>query len=78
MKFENNEFFLASFLLTNSGSFLFASPLAQLSGCISLHPRDARAIFLLHDLQCNGTCFVTGGSITYGGHKRKRSQIPVG
>ena len=27
------------------------------------------------DFLCNGTCSVTGGSLTYCGHKRKRSTI---
>ena len=39
----------------------------SLVGAYYLHPPDARAIFLHDDLLCNGTCSVTGGSITYWG-----------
>ena len=49
-----------------------ASP--SLVGAYYLHPRDARAIFSHSDLLCNGKCSVTGGPITYWGHKREKSK----
>ena len=42
-------------------------PPPSLVGAYYLHPPDARAIFLLNGLLCNGTCSVTGGRITYWG-----------
>ena len=39
-------------------------PPPQLIGCTLFAPPDARAIFLHNDLQCKGTCSVTGGRIT--------------
>ena len=47
----------------NSGSFPFVP---HLSGGIIFAPPDARVIFLLNDLLCNGKCPVTGGG--GGGH----------
>ena len=42
-----------------TGSFPFVPP--SLVGAYYLHPSDVRAIFLHNDVQCNGTCCVTGG-----------------
>ena len=47
----------------------------SLVGAYYLHPPDARAMFLHNDLICDGTCSVTGGCITYWGHKRKKSLL---
>ena len=47
--------------------FRLCPPPPELSGRILFSPPDARAIFLYNDLLCNGTCFVTGGRITYWG-----------
>ena len=54
------------------GSFPFAPPRAV--NAYYLQPPEARAIFLHNDLLLNDTCSVYGGSITYWGHKRKRSE----
>ena len=53
------------FFRTQRGSFPFVPP--SLVGAYYLQPPDARAIFSHNDLLCNGTCSVTGGSITYWG-----------
>ena len=42
-------------------------PPPQLSGCISFAPSDARAIFLIKDLLCYGTCSATSGWVGGGG-----------
>ena len=49
--------------LLNHGIFSVCAP-PSLVGAYYLQPPDARAIFLHDDLLCNGTCSVTGGSIT--------------
>ena len=44
----------------------------SLVGAYYLRPPDARAIFLHNDLLCNGTCFVSGGRITYWGAETEK------
>ena len=44
-------------------------------GAYYLHPPDARAIYLHNDLLCNGTCFATGGRITYWGGGAQTEKI---
>ena len=57
--------YIARYYVKKVGSFPFVPP--SLVGAYYLHPPDARAIFSYNDLLCNGTCSVTGGSITYWG-----------
>ena len=53
------------------GIFSVCAP-PQLSGRILFVPPHARAIFLHSNLLCNGTCFVTGGRITYWGAQTEK------
>ena len=60
-------------LITKKDLFRLCPP-PQISGRILFAPPKCTChIFLRNDLLCNGTCSVTGGRITYPGHKRKRS-----
>ena len=60
-------------ILPNENLDLFPlSPFPQFSGCILFAPPDARAISLHNDLQCSGTCYVTGEAQRTGGHKREK------
>ena len=54
-------------LCQNLDLFRLCPPPPSLVGAYYLQPPDARAIFLHNDLLCNGTCSVTGGSLTYWG-----------
>ena len=44
----------------------------QLIGFILFAPPEARATFLQNDLQCNHTCSVIGGSLTYWGEQTEK------
>ena len=46
-------------------SFSIFAPSPQFSGCILFAPLHARARILHNDLQCNGTCSVTVGSLSH-------------
>ena len=56
-----SQFFLLLFLLLDLFRLCH-----QLSGCILFAPPDTLAICLHDDLQCNGTCSVTGGNVLGG------------
>ena len=79
-KSELQNFWIGKFLRLQKHSSVSWFPLLvlfrlcpQLSGCILFAPLRSTCNILHNVLPCNDTCSVIGGSITYLGHKRKRT-----